>query len=74
MQSLPVSLLLAVAVSLFLQLPEQLYVCKFDVTGAKRLLTKETVCTLSSKNVLCLLLSPCAMMKHNEKQFTERHT
>lgn len=66
MQSLPLFL--------FVFVSEQLYVCTFDVIEAKRLLTKETVCSLSSKNVLCLLLSPCAMMKQDEKQFTARHT
>lgn len=60
--------------SLLLRLSEQLYVSMFDVIRAQRLLTKETVCSLRSKNVLSLFLSPCAMMKLSEKQFSVRRT
>lgn len=42
-----------------------------DVTVAKKLLT---VCRRSSKNVRCLVLSPCAMMKRDEKQLMMRRT
>lgn len=70
----PSSLLQSVSVSVFFSSLNSCMSAHIDVTGAKKLLTKETVCRLSSKNVLCLLLSPCAMMKHDEKQLMMRHT
>lgn len=50
----PCCLLLLPVRVLFLRPSKQLYVCGFDVIGAKRLLTKETVCSPRSKNVLRL--------------------
>lgn len=70
----PSSPLLSVSVSVFFNSLNICMSAHIDVTGAKKLLTKDTVCRLSSKNVLCLLLSPCAMMKHDEKQLMMRHT
>lgn len=72
LSALPPPLLLpSVSVSVFFNAPNSCTSAHIDVTGAKKLLT---VCRRSSKNVLCLLRSPCAMMKHDEKQLMMRRT